>query len=457
MALSASTVWEIRTAGADTNGGGYVTGSSGTDYSQNNTKRTATGTDDSTTDAVANGTTTITSATASFGTTIVGNIIYLQGGTGGLAAGWYQVATRTNATTITVDRTVAAGTGITMNIGGALGSPGMVGGTGIVSNNYVWIKAGTYTVTSASTNVSNGCINFSTATVYVEGYNSSRGDMGTKPLIQADGVITAFTFISMGNNGNQWVRNIKFDGNNRTTSRGISLRGTVLYCEFVNFTNSAIADTIGLSTLAFNCSATGCATNAAFTGVTCVDCVAFDNTITGFSASAIDCNFIRCIADSNSGAASDGFLTSASSERVNFYNCVAYNNGRHGFFVGGLRDNFFINCIAETNAGTGFIHNGNNQLGLYNCAYYNNGTNVTLGTNVGSFNVGAITGTGSFFTNAASQDFTLNNTASAGAAARAAGIPGTITGLATPVGYLDLGVYQHQDTGGGGGEFSSVF
>lgn len=458
MAISAATVWEVRTAGNDTNGGGFVTGASGTDYSQNNTKRTATGTDDSTTDAVANGTTTITSATANFQASIVGNIIYLQGGTGGLAAGWYQVTVRTNATTITVDRTVAAGTGITMNIGGALASIGMIGGTSIVSGNRVWVKAGTYTITSATTNISGGCLSLATQTVYIEGYNAARGDMGTKPLIQADGVITTFTFIQHGTNGPQYIRNMKFDGNNRTLSRGLVPRGSIYYCEFVNFTNAGIQDTIGFHVEAFNCSATGCSSVAPFLSVNCIDCYSFANSVTGFSSATVDCYFVRCISDSNTGATTDGFFTSASTEKSMFINCVAYNNGRHGFFIGGTRTNLAINCIAEANANTGYIHSTNNEIGFYNCAAYNNTTaNFTLGTDVGSFNVGSVIGTGSFFTNAVGHDFTLNNTASAGAAARAAGIPGSITNLSV-VGYVDIGALQHQDAGGGGStEHSSVF
>ena len=42
MALSASTVWEVRPAtGSDNNGGGFVTGASGTDYSQQGTAQYA--------------------------------------------------------------------------------------------------------------------------------------------------------------------------------------------------------------------------------------------------------------------------------------------------------------------------------------------------------------------------------------------------------------------------------
>jgi hypothetical protein len=36
MALSSATVLEVRTTGVDTNGGGFVTGATGTDFSQQN-------------------------------------------------------------------------------------------------------------------------------------------------------------------------------------------------------------------------------------------------------------------------------------------------------------------------------------------------------------------------------------------------------------------------------------
>ena len=130
-ALSGSTVLEIRTAGSDTNGGGFVTGTSGTDMSQFDNKNATSCTscqsatvNISTTDAVTAVSTTVTSATANFSAAIVGNIIYLQGGTGPVTAAWYQVTGFTNSTTITVDRNVIVSTGVTMNIGGALASPG---------------------------------------------------------------------------------------------------------------------------------------------------------------------------------------------------------------------------------------------------------------------------------------------------------------------------------------------
>jgi hypothetical protein len=53
------------------------------------------------------------------------------------------------------------------------------------------------------------------------------------------------------------------------------------------------------------------------------------------------------------------------------------------------------------------------------------------------------------FTNAAGGDFTLNNTAGRGALLRAAGYYPIAGG--SQIGYPDIGAYQHQDSGGGGG------
>jgi hypothetical protein len=447
MALPSTAVFEVRTAGNDTNGGGFNSASAGTDYSQQNGKNVATGTDDSTTDAVANGTTTITSATANFQASIVGNIIYLQGGTGGLAAGWYYVSVRTNATTITVDRTVAAGTGITMNIGGALASPGMAGGVGLVANNKVWIKAGTYSVTSASNNVSNGCFS-NTVGVFVEGYNATRGDLGTKPLIQASG-ITAFTLMIMSTNVAHQVTNIKFDGAGQASSTGLNIRNIAYMCEFVNFTVVGFTDNGTVAAKAIKCSATGNSA-ASFQNVRCYDCVAYNNTASPFQASG-DASFHNCIADSNSGASTDGFtIGGGSSQAGPVINCVAYNNGRDGFRISGVRGSMLINSIAESNTGTGFNGNNVNGMSLINCATFGNGTAVAFGTGVNTLNLNAITGGGSFFTDAANQDFSLNNTAGAGALCRATADPGVFPEIPT-TSYMDVGAAQHQDSGGGGG------
>lgn len=169
MALSASTVWEVRpSAGNDTNGGGFVAGSTGTDYSQQNSKNSGT-TDKSVTDGVGIGTTTFTSVTANFGTSIVGNIIFLSGT--GITTGWYQVTARASATSITLDRSPGTGTGATVNIGGALATITQAFTNSTVSLMTIYAKAsGTITTTAA--------IVLGNVAITIIGYTTTRGDNG---------------------------------------------------------------------------------------------------------------------------------------------------------------------------------------------------------------------------------------------------------------------------------------
>lgn len=448
MAISASTVWEVRTAGADDNGGGYAGG--GTDYSQQDTKNSG-ASDKSTTDAVANGTTTITSATANFTTGIVGNIICLQGGTGSLTKTWRQVITRASSSSITVDAAVATGTGITMNIGGALLSLGMLGNTGAaVSGNTIWVKSGSYSITSASTNVSGGCFSKLSGTWYIRGYNSSRGDYGTAPVFTASGISTFTMLASSGG----VVENIDMDGGNLTSSRGFDLTACIAYkCAANNHKNSGFIAGSGTCVL-IRCTSTGCNTAGSAFNLSgsnrCHACIAYDNTVTAFTLGA-GSTVTNCIADTNTGASSDGF--SFSGANSNLVNCVAYANGRDGFRIG-TGTITCTNCIAESNSGVGFnVPSNSTPVFFNNCAGFSSGTNMSIGTGTYSVNTGFVTGVSSFFVNAAGGNFALNNTASAGAAARAAGYPGT---LVSSTGYVDIGAIQHADPTGGGAH-SSVF
>jgi len=452
MAISANAVWEVRTAGNDTNGGGFITGATGVDYSQQNAKNTV-GNNISTTDVVANGTTTLTSATASFTADIVGNIIYLQGGTGTLAITRKQVATFVNSTTITVDAgVIAAGIGITMNIGGALASIGEMGRNWI-GGNTGWILAGSYTITLTTINVSGGVFSKSNISGSVIGYQTSRGDFGTRPVITASGIST-FTMITLGTStGNNFIGNIELDGASLTSSKGFNATGrtTIYRCIARNCTNNGF---LGTGDSAFiNCYATGCSTATAMTGSAYyVNCLAKSNTITGITVSTGTA--INCISANNSGATSDGFLISGGSTRIQ--NCTAYLNGRDGFRFNGDTQ-IGINCIAEANVGIGFNGLTNASLLWLNNAAFNNGTDFVPGTGKAVFNLDSIIGSGTFFTNATAGDFSLNNTAGAGAAARATGTPGVFPdGLTTS--FLDRGAAQHQDSGGGGSsEHSAVF
>lgn len=435
MAVPGGTVWEVRTAGNDTNGGGFVAGASGSDYSQQDNKNTV-GSDISTTDGVANGTTTFTSATANFGTTIVGNIVYIAGGSGAIAAGWYHVSARASTTSITLDRAISASTGMTLNIGGALASMGAAG-ISAQSGNTIYIKSGTYLITTNSGNVANGCLSKSSTDVSVLGYGSSRNDYGTKPILRAS-AITTFTLIATGQS-NTRVENLSLDGADAVASRGVNLSGGLLFkCYAEDFSNSAFFSSNFVT--AIQCEATSCTGTALFSGIACVDCIARDSSFTGFGGNVQ--KYTRCIAYNLSGGSTDGFNFGTSDGILT--NCVAYNCGRDGFRQVSGAQNLFEDCVAEGNAGIGFDLVNTTNVIMINCAGYNNtGGNTSFGTARNQLNSGFVTGSSSFFTNPGSGDFSLNNTAGGGAALKGTGYPGAMPGGLT-TGYLDIGVAQSQ-------------
>jgi hypothetical protein len=440
--LSTATVVETRTAGVDTNGGAFVTGATGTDFSQQDAKNTV-GNNISTTDAVAVGTGVITSVTASFTAAIVGNIIYLQGGTGTLAAGWYQVTVFTSATSITVDRNVAAGTGITMNIGGALASLGMVGGIGIVSGNIVHLKTGTYSIASATPNIATGCFSSAITLLEIQGYQTTRGDLGAPPVLQASGISTFTILTSTGTDG--MVQNVTFDGAGLTSSAALVFRGLLYKCGGLNCTNGVFQESSG-SFHCVNCSASGCSAVSPYLGGNGANCLADNNTVTGILVIS-NRSFVFCLADSNTGASSDGFNIQGVSSGM-LVNSVAYANGRDGVRID--EDMKLVqNVIAESNAGIGINNTNQDGVVLLHNATFGQATGISVGTGKGNLNIGAVAGSGSFFVDAANQNFALNNTAGAGAAARAAGYPGVLAVGGT--GYLDIGALQHADPAGAGG------
>lgn len=436
MAIAAAATWEVRTAGNDTNGGAFVTGAAGTDYSQSDTARTGTGTNDSTTDAVTNGTTTLTSATANFQASIVGNVIYLSGGTGALAATRRQITARTNTTTVTMDATVAASTGVTMNIGGALLSPGIVSAF-MTASNRVFVKAGTYNITSTSAGVAGGIVSTGVICQW-EGYETNRGDRSfVRPVLTASGISTA-TLFTLGTNDSSAIC-IDTDGAGLTAIRGFSstVRANFLRCKSSNTTNSGFNITSASSFLgwcwAFNNDTAG-AGFVGLAGAMLQDCYASDGSTPGFSGNG---TFCRCIADSNSGASSDGFVTANQGTR--YINCVSYGNGRDGYRTS-TTDCQWYYCLSEGNAGWGYNVSAGSGAGcyLYLCSNYND----TLGRRTGTYLLGVwdfYPGDDTFFVDAAGGDFSLLNT---GEGENVQAIP-DIFADEFNINYLDLGAMQH--------------
>lgn len=454
-AISANTIWEVRpTNGVDTNGGGFVSGAAGTDFSQQNAKNTA-GNNISTTDAVGVGTTTITSATGSFTSAIVGNIIYLQGGTGTLAAGWYQAVTFTNSTTIVLDRSVAAGTGITMNIGGALKTLTQLN-TNFTPGNFGWVKAESI-ISTASTITFNmtqpGANQFST----IAGYTSSRGDNGQVEILASTNVQPIVNVNSVG----LYVANFLIVGNGGGTSAGIwftsqATRGTNISVQNTGTNQTALrldAQNIHiLNSSVTNAGSGGTAfqiTSNTFGTSVLINDVSYANAVDGFSQSgATGTLMIGCISAGNTG---NGFTITANQAPVSLISNLAYANTVDGFHLtsGNWGAIVMLSNISWGNGGHGINYASGTMIEpLPKFSYNAYGGNT--GSNISGILAGAhdVTLTADPTVAGASNNFALNNTAGGGAAVRNAGFPGAL--VAGGAGSAAIGPLQAASSGAHG-------
>lgn len=474
MALSAQTAWECRpTNGSDVFSGAFVAGATGTDFSQQNNKNIA-GNNISTTDAVANGTTTITSATAAFTSAIVGNIVYFQGGTGTITAQWRQVTVFTNATTITIDATIAASTGMTMNIGGALKTLAQVSSIYVTSNK-IFFKAEATQTTAATLTFATGATG--TATVpptRIIGYTTTRGDggRGTLQLITNVG-LTAFNLTA----ASIYLENFNIDCNSLGTSSGIGLSTfcMAINCKVSNFGGTGIT-TNGIGSVAVSCEVTG-GVSGSSRGI-CLSsspsfarwCWIHDNLCSGIFMNSGSSAFyvVSCLITNNTGASSDGVQLVAASQVIH---CTIYGSGRDG--IRGITTSAFDDSVIRGNIlaknggygmngvtaawaahpsfdGNAYWSNTSGTRNLLDDTTSNAIDGVAPYTNVFDVVITGTDPTNDPFVNKAANDFRLNATAGAGALLRGTFANSFIPGAGL-VSKEDFGCYQHADPAASGG------
>lgn len=179
MAISNGAAWEIRstaTAG-NVNGGGFIPGASGTDFSQQNAAQyNLTGA----TSAGAGNVILHASAAAD----MVGNILHVISGTN-FTAGWFEITSVVVGVSITVGTNnagtaVSTGVGATgvINIGGALSlgsTDDAVFENGTPGSTF-WIKGGTSITYTLGGTISIAAAGTVSLPIRITGYNSTRGD-----------------------------------------------------------------------------------------------------------------------------------------------------------------------------------------------------------------------------------------------------------------------------------------
>lgn len=433
--------------------------SSGTwsvDYSQQSSAQI------SFTDMAIDGTTNtkFTSAGNPVGKNMIGNLVKVTSGTGFTAQTVEIVSTAT--TTATCDKSLGtlSSTGGNGSLGGALASPGLAAGL-MVAGTDTYVRTQlltpyqqnlTSTVNTSGSRVGLG-IGVSGRPTRLIGYQTVRGDVaafGSRPIIQvATGSGGVYAIAMTG--AQSACDQIDIDANGKACN-GINVSsasgGRVFRCHV----SGGAAVGIQASN-PVECSATGCTSFGILLvpggAGTAVDCVAYANACSGFVGNTENAVCVGCISYGNTGASSDGFASGGS---MFGYSCTAYGNGRDGFRLGTVSASYHLqNCVSYGNAAYGYGSGAAATVGarIRNCA---GGGNTTADYAVGSLFVvtGFVSLTASPFTNAASGDFSLNNTAGAGALLRAAAAPGVFpAGLTT--GYADIGAVQHADPVGGGG------
>jgi hypothetical protein len=463
MAVAAATVWEIRpTVGNDTNGGGFVTGAAGSDYSQQNAKNSA-GSNKSTTDAVATGIATITSATASFTSAIVGNIIYLSGS--GITTGWYQVLTFTNATTIILDSSPGTGTGVTMNIGGALATVASVFPAAIVDGNTFYIKnTGSLTVTAALAPVN---ANSGNVMAFI-GYGTTRGDGVRATWTTSTNNANIFTFGASAANFS--LQNLVLSStagtpgfaitNNNNLTSNLQLVNCLItgWLDGIDFNWNDVFYCQGL--MLEDCEVTGCSRYGVVnSGSTIfVNCFIHGNGSHGFyilqgshSSPGNIATAIRTVFYNNGGDGLDSEFSAG--QQLTCINCAFVSNTSDGLALGTLAYDVAVhNCIFVSNGGWGISATSTTGTrSIHNNAYYNNtsGTHQTADTgSAADINIG-----GTPFNSPSTGDFSLNGVGGAGAACKGAGYQGTLNGASggATSAAIDIGAVQSASSGGGGG------
>jgi hypothetical protein len=234
MAISANAVYEVRTTGTQTGGGLFVTGASGSDFSQQDAPQY------DITDASAAGAGQVITTTAA-AADMVGNGLFAVGGTNVTANKRYEILSVVVGTSITVagasNLMSGAGSGdVHVHIGGAFAFGGALDDEfheDLVAGNKVYVQNGTHTFGEAVSMAADGSV---TKPITFIGYKTTRSTIPTgsdRPILDGG----ANNYVIAGNY--VYYDYITFT---TTASSGINPNGTgnIFYqCKATNTSESA--------------------------------------------------------------------------------------------------------------------------------------------------------------------------------------------------------------------------
>ena len=325
--------------------------------------------------------------------------------------------------------------------GAAFATPGYAASVATTIGDKIWVKAGTYNLTSTSTNVSGGAISLSDR-VDMEGYDSTTGDRAARPLLYGNSLsgsnMISYGTTTRGLSDTATVANIDLDGTS-TWSRGFSTTGylvTTSDCFVKNFSTGFYGGSWFVK-----CKATNNTLYDFQAGGKCIFCYSYSSRVGFYQPSLLQ----GCIV---TDASYIGFRL----QNTTCIDCIAYNSVT-GFTTPSNQEiHAFIRCIAVNNSSIGF---NNFCSPMIQCAAYNNGTDFNETDPTKAVIFGNITITADPFTDAANADFTLNSDAGGGELLKNV----QWTDASGVTSYYDVGTYQREvpaSSGGGGGSGSST-
>ncbi len=467
-AFNGSMQWDVRTTGADTNGGGFDPGvvSPGTDFSQQDSAQI------SYTDIIVGATTTQgTSVLHPFDSTIPGNVVNITAGAGCTVQRAEVLSV--SGTTATFDKSLGtAASTCTGALGGSLLTVGKAAGLG-VSQNVINIKAGTYTISAT--------ITIATSQLSLIGYNATHGDRGTAPLITTATNSVHLFSITVGvdsGSGDFWsnlslsnTAATRFDGIAATSGYG---QIAVDSCTFDGFRfgiNGGGSDGQAIAVVHINRSEIKNSTTDGVKGENAIYATYnYIHNNTGIGINDINTGGYSLFASGNIVANNGGAGVVYNSSNSQ-YGAVLTNNTITGNTGNGVTvtSNFpippgvgltMVGNIIYNNGGWGVSipNNLTNPPGAVVALYSNNAYGSNTSGNQQNFTASRndVTLTANPFTNSGSGNYSLNSTTGGGAALKQAGFPGIFPG-GSSTGYLDIGAVQTSGTPGTGGVSGGAF
>ncbi len=429
-AFSAATAWDVRTTGNDANGGCFQVGATGTDRSQQDAPYITY------TDIVVGGTTTQgTSVLNPFDATSPGNCAKIVSGAG-CTVQWVQVVSVAGSTA-TFDKSLGTAASVCSgNYGGGMLTIATPNGLAVTDNS-IYIKSGTYTLTAEVLVPSNIWLRFI-------GYNATHDDMGTRPLVTTATNTTnlfrlnssntsQFININMSNtaSGTRYSAVSSVSGNTSMTINGVLIDGTGLFSNTSTYPiyviNSEIKNSTGDGIVAV--------ASVYIYGSWIHDNVGNGITLGSNNRDILSASITRSIVSNNVIG-----LYNATANSNNFIQESAFvDNSSHGISLTTPYHYSMVNSIVYSNGGYGVTLSASGLASIQQTNAFGDNTSGNL--NNLAVGAGQIALTANPF--ASSTNFALNSTAGGGALLKATGVPAAFPG-GTTTGYPDVGPVQTQ-------------